>query len=204
MTALPTRPRFCRACGLAGEQKAGWSVALRGAAKKLSTLQDWKRLMRTTFLRTLRPLAAVSALILCGSTAFALESSVTEASTLSPDALWKKVGDFCGIAAWHPAIASCKLTDNGKRRILTLKDGGGAIVERLTRRDDAHHAYSYRIISSPLPVADYHSTISVAGAKDGSEFKWTGKYIAKGTTPADAKKVIDGVYQAGADAIVKP
>ncbi len=159
-----------------------------------------------TLLRPLRPLAAVSALLLCGSTAFALESSVTEPSTLAPAALWKKVGDFCGIAAWHPAIAGCKLTDSGKRRILTLKDGGGVIVERLTRRDDARHAYSYKIVSSPLPVAHYESTISVTGAKEGggSQFKWTGKYLAKGTTSADAKKVIDGVYQAGADAIVKP
>ncbi len=154
-------------------------------------------------MRIILPFAASAALLLCGSSAFALESSVTVASTLSPDALWKKVGDFCGIAAWHPAIAGCKLTDNGKRRILTLK-GGGSIVERLTRRDDAHHTYSYKIISSPLPVADYRSTISVMSAKDGSDFHWSGKYLAKGTSSAEAKKTIDGIYQAGADALVKP
>src|SRR5208282_1242832 len=155
-------------------------------------------------MRIILPFAASVALLVCGSSAFALESSVTVASTLSPDALWKKVGDFCGIAAWHPAIAGCKLTDGGKRRILTLKDGGGSIVERLTKHDDARHSYSYKIISSPLPVADYHSTISVTSAKDGSDFHWSGKYLAKGTSAADAKKTIDGIYQAGADAIVKP
>jgi hypothetical protein len=126
-------------------------------------------------------------------------------STLSPDALWKKVGDFCGIADWHPAIAGCKLTDGGKRRMLTLKDGGGVIVERLIKRDDKHRAYSYKIISSPLPVAAYQSTISVSDGKDGgSELKWTGKYMGKGPNAADAKKTIDGIYQAGADVLVKP
>lgn len=151
------------------------------------------------------PFAAGAALLFCGSSAFAADSSVTVASTLSPDALWKKVGDFCGIAGWHPAIASGKLTDSGKRRILTLKDGGGVIVERLSRRDNSHRKYSYRIVSGPLPVADYRSTISVTPGKDGgSEFNWTGKYLARGKTPADAKKLIDGVYRAGADAIVKP
>jgi hypothetical protein len=156
-------------------------------------------------MRIYLPFAAVSALLLCASSAFALESSLTASSTLAPDALWKKVGDFCGIAAWHPAISGCKLTDNGKRRILTLKDGGGVIVEKLIKRDDAHHSYSYKIISSPLPVADYHSTISVTSGKDGgSDFKWSGKYLAKGTASADAKKTIDGIYQAGADVIVKP
>jgi hypothetical protein len=155
-------------------------------------------------MRITLPLAAVSAFLFCGTSAFAIESSLTTPSTLSPDALWKKVGDFCGIATWHPAIAGCKLTDNGKRRILTLKDGGGVIVERLIKWDDAHRAYSYKIVSSPLPVADYRATISVTSAKDGSDFKWTGKYLAKGAPAADAKKTIDGIYQAGADVIVKP
>jgi len=156
-------------------------------------------------MRKILPFAAVSALLLCGAPAFALESSLTVSSTLSPDALWKKIGDFCGIATWHPAIAGCKLTDSGKRRMLTLKDGGGVIVERLIKRDDAHRAYSYKIISSPLPVADYRSTISVMDGKDGgSELKWTGKYLGKGPASADAKKTIDGIYQAGADVLVKP
>jgi len=53
-------------------------------------------------------------------------------------------------------------------------------------------------------VADYRATISVTSAKDGSDFKWTGKYLAKGAPAADAKKTIDGIYQAGADVIVKP
>jgi hypothetical protein len=155
-------------------------------------------------MRKILPFAAVSALLLCGSSAFALESSLTASSALSPDALWKKIGDFCGIATWHPAIAGCKLTDGGKRRMLTLKDGG-VIVEKLVKRDDAHRAYSYKIISSPLPVAAYQSTISVMDGKDGgSQLKWSGKYLAKGAASADAKKTIDGIYQAGADVLVKP
>ena len=97
-----------------------------------------------------------------------------------------------------------KLTDGGKRRMLTLKDGG-VIVEKLIKRDDAHRAYSYKIISSPLPVAAYQSTISVMDGKDGgSQLKWSGKYLAKGAASADAKKTIDGIYQAGADVLVKP
>ena len=110
---------------------------------------------------------------------------------------------------WHRGLASghrrCKLTDGGKRRMLTLKDGGEVIVERLIKRDDKHRAYSYKIISSPLPVAAYQSTISVSDGKDGgSELKWTGKYMGKGPNAADAKKTIDGIYQAGADVLVKP
>ena len=69
--------------------------------------------------------------------------------------------------------------------------------ETLESLDDANHAYTYTIISSPLPVANYHSTISVSVDPKGSSLKWVGQYDAKGASDADAKKVIDGIYEAG-------
>jgi Polyketide cyclase / dehydrase and lipid transport len=134
------------------------------------------------------------------ASAFALDSNVTMTSSMSPDALWKKVGDFCGIATWHPAIEKCVLSADGKQRTLSLK-GGGTIVEALENWDDAHHSYGYAILSSPLPVANYHSTISVATDPKGSALKWMGTYDAKGAPDADAKKIIDGIYEAGAKAL---
>jgi hypothetical protein len=144
--------------------------------------------------------AAATVLISIGP-AFALDSSVTMTSSMSPEALWKKIGDFCGIASWHPAIEKCVLSADGKQRTLSLK-GGGTIVETLENLDDANHAYTYAIISGPLPVANYHSTISVTADPKGSSLKWVGKYDAKGASDADAKKVIDGIYEAGEKALV--
>ncbi len=122
-------------------------------------------------------------------------------SSMSPEALWKKIGDFCGIASWHPAIEKCVLSADGKQRTLSLK-GGGTIVEALENLDDAGRTYTYTIVSGPLPVADYHSTISVSADAKGSSLKWVGKYDAKGASDADAKKVIDGIYEAGEKALV--
>ena len=144
--------------------------------------------------------AATAVLISIGP-AFALDSSVTMTSSMSPEALWKKIGDFCGIASWHPAIEKCVLSADGKQRTLSLK-GGGTIVETLENLDDANHAYTYAIISGPLPVANYHSTVSVTADPKGSSLKWVGKYDAKGASDADAKKVIDGIYEAGEKALV--
>ena len=42
--------------------------------------------------------AAGAALLLSGLAAQALESNVKAASKLSADALWAKIGDFCGIS----------------------------------------------------------------------------------------------------------
>jgi Polyketide cyclase / dehydrase and lipid transport len=144
----------------------------------------------------------LSLLVLTTVPASAIESSIKGASAASADAVWTKIGDFCGIANWHPAIEKCVLSADGKTRTLSLK-GGGTIVEKLEKRDDAAHSYSYSIVEGPLPVANYMSTISVAKEGAGSVITWSGKYDAKGASDADAKKTIDGVYQGGVDALVK-
>jgi hypothetical protein len=144
--------------------------------------------------------AAGAALLLSGLAAQALDSSAKAASKLSADALWAKIGDFCGIAKWHPALEKCELSADGKTRTLSLK-GGGTIVEALVKMDPAARSYTYSIVSGPLPVANYTSTISVAADGSGSVATWTGKYDAKGASDAEATKAIDGVYESGLKAL---
>jgi len=170
----------------------------RGTA---STSSNW--------LYWLLPLGAAAALLIYFAarpteqvSAGAVESTYTATSTATPEAVWKKVGDFCGIATWHPAIEKCVLSDDGKMRTLSLK-GGGTIVETLVSRDDNAHHYTYKIVSGPLPVSDYVSTIKVLPEGSGSSIVWTGDYKAKGASDADAKTTIDGIYKAGVDAIAK-
>jgi hypothetical protein len=142
--------------------------------------------------------AAVSLFAFAASAQQALESHASKTTSQPVDAVWQKVGDFCGIANWHPAIEKCELSADKKVRTLTLK-GGGTIVEKLVRWNDGNHSYTYSIVSGPLPVANYESTLHVSPAKSGkgSVISWRGKYTAKGASDADAKKAIDGVYDAG-------
>ena len=144
---------------------------------------------------------AAGILSMSAGLAFALDSSVSMTSSISPDAAWKKVGDFCGIADWHPAVEKCVLSADGKQRTLSLK-GGGTLVEALEAVDNANRTYTYTILSGPLPVTNYHSTISVSPDPKGSSIKWVGKYDANGAPDADAKKVIDGIYEGGEKALL--
>ncbi|HEY1736392.1 MAG TPA: SRPBCC family protein [Methylovirgula sp.] len=146
--------------------------------------------------------ASGAALLLSCLSASAVEVSYAATSNMSPDDLWARVGNFCGIGWWHPAVASCELSADGKERTLTLK-GGGTIVEDLVNWNEAGHKYTYVIKSSPLPVAHYISTIRVLKDGNGSEFFWYGKFLAHGAPKAKAKAIIEGVYKAGADAIVQ-
>lgn len=137
-------------------------------------------------------------LLLAGTSAQAVESKVREVSPQSVNAVWQKIGDFCGIASWHPAIANCQLSADKKQRTLKLKNGA-VIVERLLRWNDARHSYAYRGVSGPLPIAHYVSTIRVAPNRNGkgSVITWSGHYDSKGASDADAKKIMDGIYAAG-------
>ncbi len=149
----------------------------------------------------MRILTLAAAAALMATPAFAIDSSVSMTSSQTPDALWTKVGGFCAIGDWHPAIEKCALSADGKERTLSLK-GGGTLVERLEAMDAAKRSYTYTIVSGPLPVANYQSTISVGPDAKGSMIKWTGHYDAKGATDADAKKAIDGIYESGEKALV--
>lgn len=146
--------------------------------------------------------ASAVALLMSGFSAFALGSHYQAKSNESVSAAWTKVGNFCGIGTWHPAVAKCSLSADGKERTLSLK-GGGTIVEDLVKWNDKAHSYTYRIKSSPLPISNYVSTIKVVKHGNGSVISWTGHYKAKGASNAAAKKAVDGIYKSGVDSLAK-
>jgi Polyketide cyclase / dehydrase and lipid transport len=135
--------------------------------------------------------------------AAALEVSNAATVPGKPKELWDRIGSFCSIKNWHPAIAKCEKSKEGGAtyRTLTTKDGG-IIKEKLLKKTD--HSYTYEIVDSPLPVQNYRSTISVAADGDQTKIEWKGTFDAKGASDDDAKKVIGGIYQAGLDNIAKP
>ena len=141
---------------------------------------------------------AIIAVAAFGSSAMALDVKKSVDVAAAPDAVWKAIGDFCGIGTWHPAVEKCELQqkDGKTLRLLSLK-GGGTILEQQSARDDAAHSYGYTIVESPLPVANYASTIAVTAKGSGSTITWSGTFDAKGAPDDKAKEVIAGIYDAG-------
>ena len=113
---------------------------------------------------------------------------------------WSLVGDFCGIKAWHPAIKDCVLSerDGAKIRTLTARDGS-TFVEQLVKWDDKDTSYTYRILQSPLPVADYLSTLKVEEDDEPGKvaITWSSTFEPKGTSEEEARKAVSAVYLAG-------
>jgi hypothetical protein len=113
------------------------------------------------------------------------------------ETVWSVIGGFQSLADWHPAVDSStrSMADGAELRRLALK-GGGEIVEALTGMDGM--SYGYRIVSGPLPVADYTATLTVLPAVDGCIVAWSSNF----TPTADgAEDVIAGIYEAGFGAL---
>lgn len=144
-------------------------------------------------IKVLAALASFSAFGIQG--AGAVEVRQVAEIKASPAAVWAKIGEWCAIKDWHPAIASC---EPGKRgfRTLTLKDGG-KILEKITKT--GKNTYSYDIIESPLPVKNYKATLTAKADSLGStDLTWSAKFdAAKGKTDAEAAAVINGIFEAG-------
>ena len=134
------------------------------------------------------------------ATAASLDKSVDVAAPAAD--VWARIGPFCSIKEWHPAIGEC--TEASGLRTLTTKDGKGTFVERQIARDDKATTYSYAIEKSPLPITKDVSTLKVTPkGKDKSTVEWLATYTPAAGKDADAATAIGAIYQAGLDNIRK-
>jgi len=126
----------------------------------------------------------------------------------SPETTWKMIGDFNHLDVWHPVVVASKLMSGdsqsvGAIRLLTLGDGA-TITEELLANNNALRSYTYAITVSPLPIADYVSTITVSPAEDGkTTVTWSSSFDASGATDEEAIKTISGIYDAGLNSLDK-
>jgi len=85
---------------------------------------------------------------------------------------------------------------------MTLPDGS-QIVEKLESKDDGSRSLTYSIVNSPLPVANYTSTMTVHDKGGQAEVEWSSNFDPKGASPEDAMKAVQGVYAAGLENLKK-
>ncbi len=125
---------------------------------------------------------------------------------VSTKQVWDLIGNFNALPDWHPAVERSEIEEEeggrGVIRSLHLL-GGGTVVERLERLDDSEHLYSYEILESPLPVADYHATLRVREEEGGCTVEWSSEFEPKGAPEQDAAAVIQGIFDAGLENLKK-
>ncbi len=149
-------------------------------------------------------LVAIAASVAWSAYAEALEVKKRREAPGTPAEVWALVGGYCDIEKWHPAVAKCEeVTKDGKViRTLTLQDGA-KIEEEQTKKEAT--SYSYTILSGPLPVKDYHATLTVGpdDEEDRIEIVWNATFDANGASDEDAAKLIGEIFEAGVSGIKK-
>ncbi|MEJ2226589.1 MAG: SRPBCC family protein [Syntrophobacterales bacterium] len=124
----------------------------------------------------------------------------------STDQVWKVLRDFNGLPVFVAAIKKSTMEGSGVGavRTLTFEGGGPPVVEKLEKLDDQAKTLSYSIITSPLPLKDYFSTMEVMDVGSGQcELKWYSTFEPKGAPEAEAVKVVEGVYAGGFEGLQK-
>ena len=159
-----------------------------------------KRTSSRSTVYLMRSAAIVAAVLAAGSSdAFAATISRTAEVNAPASEVWSLIGPFCAIKDWLPPVGQC--IEDGKTpstRILVTKDGKAAFVETQTARSEAGHSYSYRFLSSPLPVSNYRSTIKVVAKGDNSStITWVGSYAPDHGKEKVADQALGEVYDAG-------
>ena len=117
----------------------------------------------------------------------------------TPEAVWAKIGKFCAISDWHPAVAECKESKENDATLRLLKLGDGATINE-QHTSDSETGYTYKILESPLPVKDYSASFSVRPDYDSegnSITTWSASFQAKDKPEAEAKAVITGIFADG-------
>ncbi len=148
---------------------------------------------------------AFVASVAAGGQAFALDVNKKIAAPAQMLMVWSTISEFCSIKDWHPAIADCKQSQEGSDtfRVLTLKDNGGTIKEKLTGSDDT--SYSYEIVDAgPLPVKNYSAKLWVEpDDRDPGRtvIHWDATFDANGKSDDEAKKTIGDIFMAGLKSI---
>jgi hypothetical protein len=102
--------------------------------------------------------------------------SVTLAA--SAERVWDFIGGFQSLAEWSSSIKT-SLSEHGRVRRLKTTDGA-VIAERLQSYSEADKSYSYTIVSGPIPVKNYRSTLRVTGEPGGASCvaEWSSEFDA--------------------------
>jgi carbon monoxide dehydrogenase subunit G len=133
------------------------------------------------------------------------KSQVTVSDTIAAPVadVWRLASDFGGFADIMDGIESCETEGEGVGMLRKMGAGDGHVVERLEELDDATHHLAYSIVSGPVPMRDYWSTIDLREVDEGTAIEWSSTFEPVGVPAEKAERLATRIYEAGIAGIKK-
>lgn len=135
-----------------------------------------------------------------------IKIAVSSVIPASVNAVWEKIRDFNDLPGWHPAFSASEIEGGGPSdrvgciRAMTLADGGGIVRERLLTLSDDEHYCTYTILSAPMPLQNYVSTLRLLPITDGNQTyaHWSATFDCAPDHEAGLVELLcNGVYMGG-------
>lgn len=151
---------------------------------------------------------AIAALMEAGSSFAAGKLAVSREVVVDrpPATVWKLLGDYNALDVWLPPVRASSLASStlhgsgtapGAVRVLEL-GGNARVTEKLVAYNEHARSYSVAFVESPLPVKNYIATLELSAAPDGrTRIRWHATFDARGADDAQARRAIEGLYDAG-------
>ena len=142
------------------------------------------------------------AMTVFGHQAHALDVNETASFKASADDVWHVINAFGGLQKWHPwFVDSTPSTADGDLHRLIVTGDGAWADEILVDYSWSGKSYTYSIVDTVFPVANYTATIKVSAAGSGSTVNWSSSFDAVGMADADVVQLLTDAYQAGFQSI---
>ena len=146
---------------------------------------------------------AACAMVVIGHDAQALNVKESASFKASADEVWRLINQFGDLQKWHPWFVDTMLyTENGAQHRLIVTGDGAWAVETLDAYSWAGKSYTYSIVDSVFPIANYTATIAVSESGTGSTITWSSSFDAAGMADEEVVKAVIDAYQAGFKSIV--
>ena len=120
--------------------------------------------------------------------------TVTDTFDHPVDKVWPAVSDFGGIHKYMRGMEPAEVKGEGIGQDRALAMPVGTVVERLTWLDPAATAFSYTILSGPLPFDRYVATVKLTARGDKTDIEWQGNFEVIGIPEDEGAKMADGIY----------
>lgn len=123
--------------------------------------------------------------------------TVTDTFDHPAEKVWPIVSDFGGIHKYMRGLDGTRVEGSGLGQDRFLPMAGGEVVERLTWCDADAYAFSYTILSGPLPFDRYVATVKLTPKGTSCDIEWQGNFEPKDGAEEEATKLANAIYSGG-------
>ena len=119
------------------------------------------------------------------------------------EVVWRRIGGFADLDAWHPAVAGCQAESEeigALRQVRMIDDSQN--VERLERLDAEERVQVYSMVDPGPPFVSYVATLEVSDlGENRSQARWSSEYELVPEVPLEAfRENVKRFYRMGLEA----